>query len=115
MDLPGATGGVSEPFAESNRRIAADRHFLATLARCDAANMPLSPTKSSSNFAAKVFAKRPDSGGFNARDMEAAMHRLLTDGRIVLASYGRPGDERRRIAFPIEAGMGEGVQDADLS
>ena len=71
--------------------------FLDLLARCDAINMPLSNSKNAGNFAPKVFAKRPDRQAYTMKEFDAAMSALMTERKIVLANYGRAGDERRRI------------------
>jgi AAA domain len=95
--------GTAAVFGPVNRQLGADALFLTLLERCDEANMPLSTSKNAGNYAPRIFVKRADAEGYTARDFDAAMHRLLTGGRIVLANYGRAGDERRRLAFPADA------------
>ncbi len=94
--------GRSSYVDQAARNQSAEGIFLELLAKCDAANMPVSSSKNAGNFAPKVFSKRPDAGGFTSRDLDGAMARLFADGRIVLESYGRSGDERRRIAAAQE-------------
>ena len=74
-----------------------ERVFLDLLARCDAANMPVNESKKAGNWAPRVFAKRPDSGGYTVKDFDTAMSALFAAGRIRLEMYGRKSDERRRI------------------
>jgi RecA-family ATPase len=78
----------------------AERTFLALLDRCNASNLPVSTSKNAGNFAPKMFSKRPDAEGLTAKDFDAAMSRLFTNGAITMVNYGRKGDERRRIARP---------------
>jgi RecA-family ATPase len=72
--------------------------FLVLLDRCDEINMPVTSSKNAGNYAPRVFAKRTDRLGRTVRDFEAAMGALFTSGHLALVNYGRPGDERRRIA-----------------
>lgn len=98
-----AEGGAAGAFASVNRQFDAEALFLTLLARCWAANMPVQMSKNASTYAPKVFVKRPDAEGYTVRELDAAMHRLLAARRIVLLSYGRPGDERRRLALAPDA------------
>ncbi len=81
-----------------------ERVFLDLLARCDSANLPVSASHNAGNYAPKTFGRRSDRCGYERRDFEAAMSRLLSAGAIVLVNYGRSGDERRRIAAAPQAG-----------
>lgn len=96
-------GAVAAAFQEASRKAEAQRQFLTMLARCDASNVPVSMAKSAGNYAPRVFFRRTDAGGFTLREFDAAMHALLSAGRIVLECYGRTGDQRRRIALAPEA------------
>jgi RecA-family ATPase len=79
----------------------ADAAFMAMLAKATAEGRHLSDRRNAGNFAPREFGKRPDRGGFTARDLEAAMERLFAADKIRMADYGRPngrGQPRRIVA-----------------
>ncbi len=90
IDRPGQLAAASQ-------QADADFVFLRLLAAVDEANMPVSASHNAHNFAPKIFASRPDRQGFSRRDFEQAMSRLIAAGKINLDTYGRKGDERRRL------------------
>ena len=81
-----------------NRRLMAQEKFMKLLAKCTAANMMLSDSNHSGNYAPKKFAGRLDADGFSAQDFEGALKDLLVAERIEMKPYGRKGDARFRIA-----------------
>jgi RecA-family ATPase len=92
---------------EIGRRRACQEVFLDLLAKCDASNKPVSDSPNAGNHAPKVFAKRPDREGFTRKDFEVAMAALMADGKIRLETYGRKGDERRRVVVSHPAKLDE--------
>lgn len=89
---------IATPFGSAFAKVSTEGLFLKLLAACEAANMAVSASNRASNFAPKVFAKRPDAGGHTAKQFDAAMSRLFADKRIVNVDYGRKSDARQRIA-----------------
>jgi RecA-family ATPase len=87
----------------------AEAVFLRLLAKAEANNRPVSDSRNAGNAAAKVFVRQPENGGFNRRDFEAAMERLFAAGTIEVVTYGRSGDQRRRIAIAKQAKSLENV------
>ena len=57
----------------------------------DASNVP-------SRYAPQVFAKRPDGKMFSAAEYARAMQRLFVAKRLRLEPFGKPADEKRRLA-----------------
>jgi RecA-family ATPase len=96
----GALLPVNRPSAlqQMSRHEEAEQAFLKLLDSYDAANRHLSGSAHAGNFAPKVFSKDPASGAMTRRDFEGAMNRLFAANRITMMSYGRPSDERRRLA-----------------
>ena len=101
------------PFGVVNRHIEVDHTFLAILAQCDAANLPVSHARQAGNYAPRVFAKRPDANGVSVKEFDASMHRLMASGRIILTNYGRASDERRRLALVPDSGGGCDIEPSD--
>jgi RecA-family ATPase len=101
--------GVLAPIIEqtgivgSLSRRAVEETFMALLERCTSQGQRLSDSRNSGNFAPKVFAKRPDREGHNARDFEAAMNALFVGKRIAMHVYDRRGC-RCIVAAPPSAG-----------
>jgi RecA-family ATPase len=58
-----------------------DERFLTLLKRLSLQNRPVRATNSKSG-APSLFAAEPDNGGFSSKDFEAAMLRLLSNGKI---------------------------------
>jgi RecA-family ATPase len=75
----------------SIRRRAVEEVFMTLLDRCAVQGQRLSDSRNSGNFAPKVFARRPDREGHNARDFEAAMVSLFAAKRIAMQTYDRRG------------------------
>jgi RecA-family ATPase len=91
-------------------RRTADRVFLDLLDATTAENQHVSSNShSGSNYAPKLFGKRPDREGFAKADFEAAMHRLFVAGEITNVQYGRPSEPRFRIARKSVASRSVGV------
>jgi RecA-family ATPase len=77
----------------------ADAKFLHLLDKATAENQRLSSSSNAgSNYAPKLFAKRPDADGFKVDDFAAAMQRLFVANEIINVPYGRPAEPRYRIA-----------------
>jgi RecA-family ATPase len=71
-------------------RSRADIVFLELLAKATAEGRTLSDSKaSSSNYAPKLFASRPDRQGLRRHEFEAAMQRLFSTNKIRMIEYGR--------------------------
>ena len=86
--------------------------FLALLASCTASGINLSMSQNSTNFAPRVFAKRPDRKGCTRREFDAVMPGLVAAGRIRMETYGRKGDCRSRIAaVPETPGAEEAAEE----
>ena len=75
----------------------ADRVFKELLAQTYSVGTWTSPNCSARNYAPSVFIKQPERGGKPA--LEAAMSRLLHDGRVKVEAYGRPSEPRHRPAL----------------
>jgi RecA-family ATPase len=75
----------------------AEEMFLTLLDKCLAQNVFVSSSKNAGNFAPKVFAKRPERAGCSRADFDGAMSRLLAEGKVANALYGRKSDARYRI------------------
>jgi RecA-family ATPase len=78
-------------------RAATEAVFLTLLDRAETAQTRVSDSKNAANYAPRVFAQRPDSEGYSRKDFEKSMAALFAGKRIVMQSYGRPGDYRQRI------------------
>ncbi len=72
--------------------------FLELLDKLNAIKFNVSHSAQATQYAPRIMAKHPDRRGFSKRDFEAAMHRLLAHGEVKIEEYGRPGDERKRLA-----------------
>ena len=68
----------------------ADEVFLRLLGKYAASGVRLSQHNRGKNFAPKLFAQTPDRSGLSAKELEAAMVRLLTAGKIRVHDFGRP-------------------------
>lgn len=75
----------------------AERVFLALIDWHQTAGVNVSASRTANNSAPKTFTKHADSEGLSRSDFDAAMHRLLKDGRIVSQQYGRPSEPRYRL------------------
>jgi RecA-family ATPase len=98
--------GAPTGLAAMAERADADAVFLRLLARLNAENRPLSPSRNAGNSAPKAFAQCPDRQGFRRRDFEAAMERLFAANKITTEEYGRPngrGQPRRIVAIEAPA------------
>jgi RecA-family ATPase len=92
MSAPGGIIGSIE-------RKTAKRIFLDIVDQTTAEGRPVSSNShSGSNYAPKLFAKRPEAERYKRADFERAMEALFAEGEIVNAPYGRPSDTRYRIA-----------------
>jgi RecA-family ATPase len=79
--------------------------FLALLDAHHGANRrPLSESPSATNFAPRVFEKLPagDRDSYREGNFRGAMESLFKSRKIISVTYGRKGDERRRIARNVD-------------
>ncbi len=74
--------------------------FLDLLTRFSGNGIRVSQSRHGSNFAPKLFGKAPDRGGFNAREFEGAMNRLLAANKVAVQDFGRPGRPERALIIP---------------
>jgi RecA-family ATPase len=93
--VPTQPAGTLDRMAMANK---AERVFLALLKTTYAMQRWTSAAKNSANYAPSLFVTLPEREGVGRSAFEAAMHKLLTDGRIRIESYGRPSDHRQRLA-----------------
>lgn len=77
----------------------ADEVFLQLIDVLAAENRPISDNARASNYAPRLFMKRPASERVNYReaDFVRAMETLFSSRAIAIEEYGRPGDRRRKI------------------
>jgi RecA-family ATPase len=83
----------------------ADELFLALLDEHNSANRrPLSESNNATNYAPRVFSNLPDRERENYRqaDFQRAMETLFKSRKIVSVTYGRKGDERRKIVRNVD-------------
>lgn len=79
--------------------------FLALLDEHYAANRhPLSESRNATNFAPKVFSRAPTNlrDGYGYGDLQRAMETLFKGRKIISVTYGRSGDERRKIVRNVD-------------
>ncbi len=79
--------------------------FLALLDAHNGANRrPLSESNNATNYAPRVFSRLPDRerDGYRSGDFQHAMETLFKGRKIVSVTYGRPGDERRKIVRNVD-------------
>ena len=84
----------------SHFRRPVDDVFLALLDAHNGANRrPLSESNNATNYAPRVFANLSDRERDNYRqaDFQRAMETLFKGRKIASVTYGRKGDERRKI------------------
>lgn len=79
-------------------RRAAEAVFLDLLDAATQSGRNLSDSKHAGNYAPKVLAASPNAERYSQKDLAAAMERLFAAGQIRMDPYGRPGDQRRRLA-----------------
>jgi RecA-family ATPase len=92
-----AAGGAPTAIAEAMN---AEATFLALMARCAEQGIYVSHSRNAGNFAAKIFAKRPDRAGFSLKDFDGAMHRLFARNVIRVEDYRAPNRLiRQRISL----------------
>jgi len=71
--------------------------FLDILDVVTRENRPVSDNSRASNYAPRLFAKRPEREGYTKQDFERAMESLFSDREILVQEYGRSGDLRHQI------------------
>jgi RecA-family ATPase len=71
--------------------------FLDILDVVTRENRAVSENSRASNYAPRLFAKRPEREGYAKQDFERAMESLFSDREIRIQEYGRSGDLRHRI------------------
>jgi RecA-family ATPase len=91
----GSDGSIN---GNSISRDVAEIVFLDLLDRCGEQQQWVSQSSRASNYAPKVFKKRPDSQGYSVREFEYAMSSLFTKKKLRNENYGRISDLRQRIA-----------------
>lgn len=97
------TEGGDTPLLQGLKNDACERVFLNLIGAVDKEGRPVSASRNAGNFAARVFSLHADRQGYSRKDFEKAMERLFADGKIQQVSYGRPGDNRKRIEIVQEA------------
>jgi RecA-family ATPase len=92
--------------AEHDRRPAKDV-FLALLDERNATERPVSENSRASNFAPKAFSELPADkrDHYTARHFKTALESLFATGEIVVESYGRKSDMRKKIVRPMALAM----------
>jgi len=75
----------------------AETAFLDGLDALTRAGRHLSDSVHSGNYAPKLIMRTAHGKGFKRNGLAGAMERLFADGNIENQTYGRAGDERRRI------------------
>jgi hypothetical protein len=73
-------------------------------------NRPVSDSPHATNYAPKLFGKRPERDGYTKADFALAMERLFFSRRITIQEYGRKSDPRRRI---VRTAAGSSVEAAE--
>lgn len=79
--------------------------FIALLDAHNGANRrPLSESSNANNHAPRVFANLPDRerDGYRQADFQRAMETLFKGRKIMSVTYGRSGDERRKIVRNVD-------------
>jgi len=79
-DLPANVHAEIEALARENR---ADDCFVQCLTKATEEKRATSPSKSATNYAPRLFALMPSSKGIGEKSLEAAMQRLLHQGKII--------------------------------
>jgi len=97
--MPVSTSGT---LSEAAARNEAERVFLLLLDRCKAQGQRLSDSRSATNYAPKLFAKRPDRDGYTIRDFERAMATLFADRKIRMEDYQNKGAVCRQMVRETE-------------
>jgi RecA-family ATPase len=97
--------GVLKSDAPSERaaRPPAEDVFMTILDNVTREHQTLSPNLRASNYAPRLFEKRPERKGYRQRDFENAMQLLLSMREIVIEEYGRGTQLKDRIvrAMPL--------------
>lgn len=94
--------GTASPIQRAAQDAQADEKFLELLQRFTRLGIDVGPS-TGQNYAPKVFAEAPDSGGYTSRGFAMTMHRLLERGRVQIEEHGPPSKRRKRL---IIAGQG---------
>jgi RecA-family ATPase len=88
-----AIGGIQRAVNRTN----VEAVFLALLDEAIKSGRHVSESRNSGNYGPTLFSKSPHREGYSKKDFVAALERLFSDGRIVVETYGRPGDQHRHI------------------
>ncbi|HQT86527.1 AAA family ATPase [Acidiphilium rubrum] len=102
-------GGVLVPLARDGcisaaaARAEAERVFLILMDRCQAQGQRLSDSRSATNYAPKIFAKRPDRDGYGVKEFDRAMQSLFADRKIRMEVYQNKGATCRQMVREIDA------------
>ena len=75
----------------------ADQAFLDCLDALERQKRKVSESKNSSTYAPKVMARMPERGNCRLRELERAMNRLFSTGKIINEEYGPPSKRSTRI------------------
>ena len=90
----------------SIKRGNAEKTFLACLDAVHGEGREVSEKSRASNYAAKIFAMRPEANGFDKRAFERAMERLFSQKAIRVETYGdRPSRQFQRIIRPDQEAL----------
>jgi hypothetical protein len=65
---------------------------------------PLSESSNATNYAPRLFSRLPDRerDGYRQADFQRAMEALFKSRKIMSVTYGRKGDERRKIVRNVD-------------
>ena len=88
-----ATAGLAKMSAEHR----ADDVFLSLLAKLAGEGRNVSPTPNSPTYAPAYFSKHGDANGITKRGLEAAMNRLFTAGKIIVAKSDGPPSKQKDV------------------
>jgi RecA-family ATPase len=81
----------------------AESIFLDLLDKTSRENQPVSSSSNATNYAPRLFEKRPEREGYKKKDFEKAMQSLFAGRVIANREYGRKSDQRYRIVRIDEA------------
>jgi len=90
-------GATDSGIIGSINRRKAEAVFLELLDTVTSENRPVSDSTHATNYAPKLFARRPERDGYTKADFARAMERLFSSRQITMQEYGRRSDPRRKI------------------
>lgn len=77
--------------------------FMLLLDKLNTENRPVSDTRNASNYAPRMFGRRPERDSYRERDFVRAMEELFAAEVITMEEYGRRSDLRRKIVRRSDA------------